>query len=401
MQTFSQTNPVKYTRTIVRHQVSDGKGGFYTERRGPYEVRTAYLYQSLATKSDTVKRKKPQGIMLLKSVTDQNHSETETFDSPASYTRELGSRFYLEENQGTVLAFLGSGFGRVALSTPDPSTLLLNRVKEMRGNLAMIMTEYRDTCTLFGSVAETVYQVGIKLARRDFRGLANVAFGVGDDRHKAYWREFSKRRRVADTHLGVVYGVLPLVDDVEKMAYGLYTTARGLKPAYQRISAKDTESGSRTIDSGVFPLNGVDHPVTIVVGEEWSRKDVMYVTFNPSVHRFQQFGLTNPLSALYNAIPYSFIVDTMFNVGSYLGSLDAMIGVDTWFGHTTSKRSWHAVKSCPIFGSATQKGRIYTRSSLAVPTPTLRYEPSDSLKTVLNGLALLTQLRIDRKKDPL
>lgn len=401
MQSFTQTNPVKYTRTIIRHQVSDGKGGFYTERSEPALIGTRYLHSSLVSKSDTVKRKKPQGILLLKSVTDQNHSEVLTFDNRASVTRELGSRFYLEENHGTVLAFLGSGFDRVYLSQPNPSTLLLNRVKEMKGNLAMIMTEYRETCTLFGAVAETVYQVGIKLARRDYRGLANVAFGVGDDRHKAYWREFSKRRRAADMHLGVMYGVLPLVDDVEKMAYGLYETARGLKPAYQRISAKDVESGFKTVDAGTYPLNGVNHPVTIVVGEEWSRRDVMYVTFNPSVHRFQQFGLTNPLSALYNAIPYSFIVDTMFNVGAYLSSLDAMIGVDTWFGYSTSLRKWRATKSCPAVGSASQEGRIYTRSSLSAPTPTLRYEPSDSLTTVLNGIALLTQLRVDRKKDPI
>lgn len=49
---------------------------------------------------------------------------------------------------------------------------------------------------------------------------------------------------------------------------------------------------------------------------------------NPNVHLMNSLGLLNPLSVAWDAIPYSFVVDWVANVGNYLNSMSMFAGLE-------------------------------------------------------------------------
>lgn len=56
---------------------------------------------------------------------------------------------------------------------------------------------------------------------------------------------------------------------------------------------------------------------------------------NPDLFLLNQFGLTNPAVVLWEAIPFSFVVDWFTDFGSYLESLTGLLGVSLHGGYTS------------------------------------------------------------------
>lgn len=48
---------------------------------------------------------------------------------------------------------------------------------------------------------------------------------------------------------------------------------------------------------------------------------------NPNWHKAQSLGLTNPVALAYELIPFSFIFDYIYDVGSFLSAFDDMLGI--------------------------------------------------------------------------
>lgn len=138
---------------------------------------------------------------------------------------------------------------------------------------------------------------------------------------------------------------------------------------------------------------------------------VYYRNDCPFLGTLQQFGITNPLSLVYELIPGSFILDWSLNVGNYLAGLDIWIGKSFRCG---SRCDWSEFRrSCkPVNLVATsswvatsvifEPTEIYERSFkrtplLTFPTADL---PSPQLnlnwKRVLDGVSILSQIRDNR-----
>lgn len=117
----------------------------------------------------------------------------------------------------------------------------------------------------------------------------------------------------------------------------------------------------------------------------------MFRVIPGDLHWLASFGITNPLELAWELIPYSFVIDWAFNVGNVLSGLDALIGVQlasVQCGFKSTQKVW------------TNLGNQYTmdwthrseqRTTLGYGR--IQYKPSHSLQAVLNGVALLTQLR--------
>lgn len=56
---------------------------------------------------------------------------------------------------------------------------------------------------------------------------------------------------------------------------------------------------------------------------------------NPNLHKAESLGLTNPVALAYQLIPFSFIFDYIYDIGSYLSSFDDMLGLKFGGAYTT------------------------------------------------------------------
>jgi hypothetical protein len=115
-------------------------------------------------------------------------------------------------------------------------------------------------------------------------------------------------------------------------------------------------------------------------------------------------GITNPLLIAWEVVPYSFVVDWVLPVGTWLESLDALLGYQSaWTSITTYNlatwREWGRSKDYPNgtfvhndFNGDRKLLEVVRGASLGVPIPAFpRFKDPWSLGHMANGLSLLAQ----------
>lgn len=259
---------------------------------------------------------------------------------------------------------------------PRPSFTRLHidlkmKVKDEVMNLAQNMAEYRQTCSLFAGLASDIF--------RTFRSLRRGRFPKGPE---------SWTKEAANRWLAYQYGIKPLMSDIYN---GIDEMSRVIpKPVYRRYG-KRAQSTFRNVDLHPNPYV----PIRTSQGQ-WSLRSRVTAVITPSpIKTAAEYGLTNPLLLAWELIPYSFVVDWMIPVGDTLASLDALVGVDTVFCENGSLLTMDQTFNTLGGGTGNYKYRRVERQGgfefeLA---SAFSYEPSSSFTAVLNGLALLRQLR--------
>lgn len=174
-----------------------------------------------------------------------------------------------------------------------------------------------------------------------------------------------------------------------------------------RASSKSTRSSYQSYPGG-FGIGMVQAQGAIHEYEEYfeTRITLHYRSSPFGLDTMSQFGLTNPLSLLWDVIPYSFVIDWLLPVGDYLNSLDTFVG-KTFLSGTVSYLTDSVCKTTPVnlvpYGSwrlassqikpAVGKYRSYHRYPLsAFPSarvPTI--ELNLNLNRTLDTLALIGQ----------
>jgi hypothetical protein len=154
---------------------------------------------------------------------------------------------------------------------------------------------------------------------------------------------------------------------------------------------------SKLEDAYVREFKSSDQNIVMWRWDATTRGIARYKISDPTMKTVTQFGISNPLLLAWELIPYSFVIDWMFPVGNFLSSLDALNGTSD-LRVITSLSEVHYQTFTPVYGGggvSSWKGWRYTRSAPVtnLQLPKLGYKPSKSLTAVLNGLALLTQLR--------
>lgn len=129
---------------------------------------------------------------------------------------------------------------------------------------------------------------------------------------------------------------------------------------------------------------------------------------NELLHTLAALGITNPAEIAWELVPYSFVVDWFLPIGSWLSSLDAMLGYGpTWCSISKITRGkWKSVgnpslvrTSSPYVETTTNAWGAWKETvslsrtvSTSVPLPTLpRFKDPRSLAHMANGLSLLAQ----------
>lgn len=348
------------TVTLIRPKIIDPSTGAVLGSGG---------YTSL-DKSATVKRVKP--IDLFAGATNRQVVWNDVINS--SYVR-YPSGTYRGTVYPPVYGFLSAGFGNLDSSAANARRVavgrLLDAVKSQNVNLAQAMIEYRDTVSLFCSLAKELTE-GYK-ALRHLHFKKAIKFVKSDKTFSKKWIEFQ-------------FGILPVVSDLEGLLDSLhdrivdgqfiYVTARG-GDFVERTKTYQDQSGYYAIKE-----------------DEWEESRVKlqarYKIQDQTLQRAVQFGFVNAPALGWELVPFSFVVDWMFGVGDYLNRLDALVGT-TDFSYIQSTLTVRKSFTTGTGGSSSNHRILKLRSanstSLTIPRP--RYEASGSLRRLLTAVSLL------------
>lgn len=281
-------------------------------------------------------------------------------------------------------SYFSSCFGIDASPAPDLTFQALDarirsKIKESNVNLAQSLAEYKQTASLFSDVVGTVYSA--------YRGLRRGT--TARDLSRMLKRPYDAQTKdLANRWLQYQYGVKPLLSDIHGSCEALRKAL--VTGTNKTVSARSTEH-YRGVQQKIEPISGA--PYMVVTQKIVSKRvKARYTISSASLQALTSVGITNPALLAWELIPYSFVVDWLFPVGTWLASLDALNGTSNLVvnrGRMIDKVTTSTLG--PVMERDVSKLRLAGTSGLALPK--LGYKPSTSLTAVLNGLALLRQMR--------
>lgn len=125
------------------------------------------------------------------------------------------------------------------------------------------------------------------------------------------------------------YGIKPTINDIDGAAQEVILNSR-TNPNYFRGKVVGYAKVRR--DGVVHQYSDGNHHDHTWTWRDSMRAVLHVVPRNEYTARAAQLGVTNPGEAIWNRIPFSFLVDYFVSVGDWLHTLDAWIGYDfsTW-----------------------------------------------------------------------
>jgi len=354
--------------------------GSYQKLDPPFTLTTSGSYNSFISMRDrtaTVRRVKPVDLFLNGTAWIANSDVTVTGES-----RWISNGYSFIAPTQIICGY------PAAPEPPDPTELagkLRLKIKSQNVNLAQSLAEYRQTSSMFVDLAQDVIKTFRSL--RSGRALGDFVRILKTPRSRA-------ELNISNRWLQYQYGVRPLMADIYGSVEALATKIRTGMYLYVRVSKQTMAFGSS------YKSRNTYGPDTNVIGlmssytQTRNKYVARYKIQDAALKQLTQIGITNPLLLAWEIVPYSFVFDWIIPVGDFLSSLDALNGTSDL--RIIKSRKFTQVSKGEVYGATTV--RTFTRTERWAPTdvlpmPGLVYRPSQSLKAVVNGLALLKQLR--------
>lgn len=195
--------------------------------------------------------------------------------------------------------------------------------------------------------------------------------------------------QVTSTLLAYRYGVAPLMSD-------LYATAEILSGEFKQ------QVGLRKSASVAWSRGDAAWEDRWTGTERVTLRATVSVS-NPNLLLANRLGITNPQLWLWDATPWSFIVDWWFPIGSFLQNFTALVGLTLTGCSVTRTREWSGTWDPPRYPNGSFKGyttyggmRFYgkrkERVSGTLPIPSsVPYGSGLGIQRGQNALALIVQ----------
>lgn len=277
---------------------------------------------------------------------------------------------------------------------------LRNKMKEESINLPVFCGEFSDTAGLFVDIASRVTGAYKAFKRGHVRVASDLILGYKPKEARLWqpgwrrqWRTNRAAARAAQTvgnhHLAMRYGVLPMAYDLQAGLEEIYRSDF-FRDGSAIFTAKATTSGNFAAGGGSLRL----YSSNLLQTSHITVRTKIHYKVVPGFDAAKRFGITNPLSAGYELIPLSFVLDWFIPVGDYLASLDALVGTTIIGVHQSvvrqayeMRQQWHSPSrlDTPSHFWASEYTRT-TAVDLSVSPP--GYRPSLSFMRIMDALAL-------------
>lgn len=328
--------------------------------------------------------KRPQGSPYLTLIWIPNGDQSEYFGGDPSWGRAVTP--YLEPSQEL----------RVSMKDAMGSKCRA-KIKSQRVNLGVFLAERTQTIDLFTSAARRVTRAYEAVRRKNFR----KAF---EELRCKPSRRLNARKTAAQNWLELQYGWVPVLGDV-------YGAAQELEQSFIRVRKRPpiltVGATQRWSNSDVWRNESL-------VKSAWAERQCIYIARMKVAYTVDvesaaflgRVGLTNPFSIAWEKSPWSFVVDWWLPIGSFLNTLDALLGCNfvggTDSGETRSRTDYNRIGTYDVgnlrykYAYTGMSGRFfkYERGVLAdfPPVSLPQFKNPLSAQHCANALALLTQV---------
>lgn len=206
-------------------------------------------------------------------------------------------------------------------------------LKQQRVNLGVMFAERQQTAKLLESTCEKIARGIREYKSKNPKGWKAVK------RRQANFDPRRARKAVPSSWLELQYGWTPLLNDINGVCQAL---------AEAEVSGQRYRMAcfGRAVRHEEASENPYRSPVDFNLGYDVTRseKHTAFVRLDFSLEfiglqQFSQLGLTNPLEVLWERVPYSFVLDWLIPVGSWISSLDADLGWKFEVGSASRKLS--------------------------------------------------------------
>lgn len=247
-------------------------------------------------------------------------------------------------------------------------------VAKMKGDaqaqLGLMLATWEETSSLIVSASK---------AARDF---------TEEKKRSALIAKLRKRGSVSNTHLMVIFGVLPTALDLKAAAEVL---SKSFPVKETRIKRSTTASA---VNSGGSYRGTLYSEYGCMVG------GTVKVT-NPKLSFANDLGLINPLSIAWDKVPFSFLINMVCPIGAFFNSLTDLVGYEVIDGFYTTfqKKTWNGevlVQPAPGQNNVWRSRfvrQLRVQRQLGVPDPKLPPVrcPEPTLFNTTMALSLLDQ----------
>lgn len=335
----------------------------------------SYEFVETINKSNTVRRVRP--AILWQNPTSLNR-ETITELTTYGTLRQANGSYYRAPCTVWASAGFESEISNFVIEPHEISGQLRAKIKDQNVNLAQSLAEYRQVSTMFIGAARDI--LGTLRSLRNGRALRELVRVLENPRTRA-------DRLVANYWLQYQYGLKPLISDIYGVAESM--TKKLQEGVLMSVSAQRASRKEKTTN---YFVSGT--PVERFGAAESQIHGKAYYTIrDANLKGLTAYGILNPLHLGWELIPFSFVVDWLIPVGSYLSSLDALNGtsaITTYYVRRDRRSGFTSIHG----GTHQVIQTSYTRfTGGSLPMPQLSYQPSTSYIKVANGIALLTSIR--------
>lgn len=264
------------------------------------------------------RRKRPASV--------SSHPRSDRTRAPTSWQNEgsfetlpIAEAWWSDDRDGAYTYFWNSGtipyigilpYGHIPF--PNPSVWgradgdALDNAKNQKVDLGVALAEARQTAGMIGNTASRISRMV-----NDFR----------KKNPKKIWDAVKRGgRNIPSSYLEMSYGWSPLLQDVLGSAEALaeaMNLGHRLSIVVKGAARDQSNLLLRTEKPGLYDL--------VYTGSTSTRCEVVLRYDLPAslLPTLSSVGLTNPLSTIYEKVPYSFVLDWLLPVGDWLNRLDA------------------------------------------------------------------------------
>jgi hypothetical protein len=238
----------------------------------------------------------------------------------------------------------------------------LTKLKDQKFNAGVAVAEARGTANLASDVMSAISKLRHDFRYKDYRGAYNRfrrQFKSGQT-----WSEFKrewgdsltrsqKLSKLPNTWLYYHFGIKPTVADVQSAQEDWWR--RHALPGVN--SWRTTVMGSAKFVTSKAGENSDVAPTALNLTMEDVQSMRVYLSVYPQndfLARLAQLGVTNLPEAVWNGVPYSWVVDYFSSFGQWLSVLDAGLGYE--FGDTVQSYRRITRWNCRTWGFSPSYG---------------------------------------------
>lgn len=284
-------------------------------------------------------------------------------------------------------------------------TKALARARDQFVNFPLLIKERRET---IGMIRDR----GLQLARGVSKAQADALRRYGRSRKRD---KPMVAKDIANAHLEMLFGWLPIIDEIEGFCDLLSTEtsadfiARGRQASVEEVEGpllSATRYGNLGFGSTTWPYQYQKRSKRKLS----ARCSLRYRINIGSARRLRQLGF-NPIAATFDMIPLSFVLNFVSNTGQFLRGLDPLIGADFVTGSTTlyceatESIEFSGAKMKITSGDVETSGQgVASRSGKRMDRIVLTHEPTGTLmfqnNMDLGKAAILASLALQRNIKP-